>query len=246
MATVLDTFTFPNLTAQPFGYDAVDTESGLTARKWTLSGLLKPSEWAVLTNIYNGWRNARIQDEDTTTSGVIGTTIYFSSTGAGQSWSNVACWFTSPPEGTQVGRYISATVTVVDAAQKLAVILKQEEARTEESLPDLGTFNLGGAVLTLLKPADTYQDTPTLELTATGNHVIRGPLQIVRVKDIEGTTNAAGWNTVRAWYEATIVATPAVGAYYPLGAPIATATNKIINGVTSVQYTVSIQLGVVV
>lgn len=246
MATIIDAFTFPNLTAQPFGYDSTDTQAGLTARKWTISGLLKPSEWATLTSIYNGWRNARIQDEDTETSGVIGTTIYFSSTGAGQSWSNVACWFLTAPEGTQSGKYIAATVTLVDAAQKLAVILKQKEAQTEESLPNLGTFNLGGAVLTLLKPVDTYQDTPTLELTATGNHVIRGSTVVVRVKDIEGTTDANGWNTVRAWYEATVVTTPTAGAYYPLSAPTASAANKVVNGVTSVEYTVSIQLGVVV
>lgn len=246
MATTLDAFTFPNLTAQPFGYDSVDVQAGLTARQWTLSGLLEPSEWAALTSVYNSWRNIRIQDQDTATSGVVGTTVNFSSTGAGESWSNIICWFTEAPQGTQTGRYISASVTIVDATQKLAIILKQKQTETEESLPDLGTFNLGGAVLTLLKPIDTYQDTPTLELTATGNHVVRGSLTVVRVKDIEGTTDLTGWNAVKTWYETTVVAVPASGAYYPLSAPTATAANKVISGVTTVQYTVSIQLGVVV
>lgn len=246
MATILDTLTFPNLTAQPFGYDSTNVEAGQTARKWTLEGFLKPSEWAALNSIYGAWRNARIQDEDTATSGVIGTTVYFSSTGAGQSWSNIACWFVDAPQGTQFGRYISASVSIVDANQKLAVILKQKQTETEESLPNLGTFNLGGAVLTLLKPVDTYQDTPTLELSASGNHVIRGPLEVVRVKDIEGTTDINGWNTVRTWYEGTVVNRPSIGSYYPLTPPTATAVNKIVNGVTTVQYTVSIQLGVVI
>ena len=246
MAVTIGTFTFPNLTAQPFGYDATDTVSGQTARSWTLEGLLEPSEWVSLNSVYSTWRDVRILDEDSAKSGVIGTTINFSGTGAGQSWTNIACWFLSPPEGSQFGRYINTTVAIVDANQKLAVLLKQQETQAEESSPDLGTVTLGGAVITLLKPIDTYQDTPTLELSASGYHVIRGPLSVVKVKDIEGTTDLAGWNAVKTWYEETVIERPVTGDFYPLSAPTASAVNKVVGGVATVQYTVNIQLGIVI
>lgn len=248
MTASIGSFSFPNLIAQPFGYQETDVSGGLTARKWTLSGLLLPSEWVSLLGVYDTWRATRIQDEPTETSGVIGTTVAFSgSANGGQSWTNVACWFLSAPEGTQTGKYISASVEIVDANQSLAVILKQQEATTAENVdqPDLGTFSLGGATLTLLKPPDSYSDTPTLELTATGNHLISGPKVVVRVKDIEGTTDAAGWASVRSWYEAAVTSTPTAGAYFPLGAPSASAKNKIVSGQTVIEYTVSIQLGVI-
>lgn len=245
MAVTIGTFTFPNLRAQPFAYDSTEVISGQTARSWVVSGLLEPSEWVSLNSVYSTWRDARILDEDTAKSKVVGTTINFSGTGAGQSWSNIACWFLDAPEGTQTGRYIGTTVSVVDANQKLAVLLKQAETDTED-LPNLGTFTINGAVLTLLKPIDTYQDTPTLELSASGYHVIRGPLSVVKVKDIEGTTDLAGWNAVRSWYEQTVVTIPTTNSYYPLSAPTATAANKVVNGVTIVQYTVTMQLGIVI
>ncbi len=247
MTASIGAFAFPNLTVQPFGYEETDTRSGLTAKKWTLSGLLLPSEWVSLLGIYDTWRNTRIQEEATETSGVVGTTVSFTGTAnGGQSWSNVACWFLSAPGGEQSGRYISASIEIVDANQSLAVILKQKEVtEAQEDLPNLGTFSLGGATLTLVKPPDSYSDTPQLELTATGNHLISGPKVVVRVKDIEGTTNAAGWASVRSWYEAAIVSTPSVGGYFPLNAPSVTARNKIVAGQTIVEYTVSIQLGVV-
>lgn len=246
MAVTIGTFTFPNLTAQPFGYDATDVISGQTARSWTLVGLLEPSEWVSLNSVYSTWRDTRILDEDSATSGVVGTTVSFSGTGAGQSWTNIPCWFLEAPSGDQAGRYINTSISIVDANQKLAVLLKQQQTQTEESLPDLGTITLGGAVITLLQPIDTYQDTPSLELSASGYHVIRGPLSVVKVKDIQGTTNLAGWEAVKTWYEETVTEVPLTGDFYPLGAPSASAANKVIGGVVTVEYTVSLQLGIVI
>jgi hypothetical protein len=246
----IGTAAFPTLTAQPFGYEETNTRAGQTARKWLVTGLLKPSEWVTLLGVYDAWRNTRIDEVPTETSKVVGTTIALSAKGPGTlAWTNVACWFISAPEAEQSGAYLSASVELVDANQALAVLLKQEEAEAEEEegdLPDLGTFTLGSAVLTLLKPPDTYSDLPQLELTATGNHLISGPKVIVRVKDIEGTTNASGWTAVRSWYETNAIATPAAGAYFPISVPTATAENKIVGGAVVIQYTVSIQLGVIV
>jgi hypothetical protein len=246
MTVTVDTFTFPNLAAQPFGYQENDTLAGRTARQWEISGLLTPAEWLDLLDVYDTWRNIRIDDEPTTTSGVIGTVISFSGTGpGGQTWTDIDCWFSVAPTGTQSGAYISASVTIVDANEQLEVILKEEQAQEDESLPDLGTITLGTTVLTLLKPVDAYQTNPAMEFTATGVHYITGNLVPYKIKDVEGTTNLTGWNNIRSWYETQISAVPLAGSYFPISAPTASAENKIIGGVTTVQYTVSIQLGYV-
>lgn len=245
MAITVGTASFPNLTAQPFGYEESDTRNGLTARKWSLVGLLKPSEWLALLGVYDAWRNTRINDPDTLESEAVGTTIAFSGKGAGGvTWTSIACWFISAPVGEQVGNRIRASVELVDANQALAVLLKQqEEEAAAEDRPDLGTVVVGGVTLTLLKPMETYAQGPSLELTATGKHYVTGPLVVQKIRDIEGTTNVSGWNSIRSWYESQIVARPASGVWWPISAPTATAENVIISGVKSVQYTVSLQLG---
>lgn len=128
----IGSFTTSRLTAQPFGYEG-EARFGRTARTFRISGLLTPTEWQTLVSEYNAWRSTRIQDPDTLVSKVVGTTIAFS-TGISinnLSVSNLACWFAQAPEGEQAGRYISATVILVDAAQALAVLLREQEADTE-------------------------------------------------------------------------------------------------------------------
>lgn len=247
MAITIGTADFPTLTAQPFGYEETNTRAGQTARKWLITGLLKPSEWLSLLDEYDDWRDTRIDDEPTETSGVVGTTIAFTGDGpGGQSWTNVACWFISAPTASQSGAYLSASVELVDANQALEVLLKgEEEAAADEDLPNLGTITLGTTVLTLLKPVDAYATSPTMELTAGGTHYIQGALVPYSIKDVEGTTDLAGWDAIRAWYETQIVAVPLSGSYFPITAPSASAENKVVSGVKIVQYTVSIQLGLV-
>jgi len=247
MAITIGAAEFPTLTAQPFGYEETDTRAVQTACKWLVTGLLRPSEWLALLSEYDTWRDTRIDDEPTEVSGVIGTTVSFSGSGpGGQSWTSVACWFIAAPSAEQSGAYLSASVELVDANQALAVLLKAEEqAATQEDLPDLGTITIGTTVLTLLKPVDAYATSPTMELTAAGSHYIQGALVPYRIKDVEGTTNLSGWNDIRTWYETQITAVPIAGSYFPITSPSATAENKIISGVKTVQYTVSIQLGFV-
>lgn len=247
MTISIGSSSFPTLTAQPFGYDESDTRAGLTARKWAIQGLLTPSEWISLINTYTTWRNLRIQDPDSATSGTVGTTISFSGNSAGGiTWTSVACWFSSAPQASQSGAYLSVSVELVDANEALQVLLRTEEkSTTDEDLPDFGTITLGTTTLTLKKPVDSYGATPTMELTATGNHYISGPLVVYKVKDVEGTTNLTGWNNIRSWYESQIVAVPASGTYFPISSPTATAERKVVSGVKTTVYTVSIQLGLV-
>lgn len=245
MAVTIGSATFSNLTAQPFGYQETDTQKGLTSRKWAVSGLLTPSEWLSLLSAYDTWKNQRIDDEDSLVSGVVGTTISFSATGpGGQSWSGVACWFTSAPEASQSGAYLAASFEVVDAAQALEVLLRQQELSEEqEDLPDFGTVTLGTTTLTLLRPMESYGEGPALELTPAGVHYVSGPLVVYRIRDIEGTTDVNGWNAIRDWYEEQIVEIPPVNTWFPISIPTVSAQNKVVAGVKTTEYTVSIQLG---
>lgn len=246
MTVIVGNFSFNRLTAQPFGYQSTDTSAGLSVKSWSVSGLATPAEWLNLLNVYDNWRNLKIAEDPAVETGVIGATVSLSINGAGgQSWSNVACWFQNPPEGQQQGVYIAVNFVLVDAAEALQVAIKQEEAGSQEDELDLGTYILAGVTLKLRKQPDSYTFGPTLELGATGSHYLTGPLDVTQVKTIEGETNASGWSTIRAWYENIVQSTPASNTYFPIAPPQAEAENKIINGVKSLIYVVSVDLALV-
>lgn len=253
MTVTVGAFTFDNLyaqlTSQPFGYNATDTSEGMTARQWTVTGLATPSQWLNLLTVYDAWRSVRITQESTSTSLVVGATVSFSGTGpGGSSWSNVACWFSEPPSGEQSGKYISLSFTVIDANQQLQVIQKGqtgEEATTEE--PDLGTYTLGGVVLKLTKPIDSYLDGPEVRMTLLGKHYIAGPKVVQETLDIQGYfdtgTYPSGVASINNWYESRITTiSPSVGSYFPITIPSYTAERVIVGGSPEVRYTVSILL----
>lgn len=245
MAITLGSFSCNTLTAQPFGYYEADTTAGLTARKWRISGLCTNTQWSALLSAYNSWRNTRINDEDTLKSRVVGTTINLSVAAAGQSWTSVPCWFLSAPSAEQVGAYLSVNAELVDAAQYLALLLAQEEKNKDKQdalKPDLGTITIGEAVITLTKPPHTYTNNPQVQLTATGQHYISGPLRASRVRDVEGTCNATNWEALQEWYEDIVTTTPGVGTWYPTSPPAATAAAELMSGVKTTVYTVTIQL----
>lgn len=245
MSITIGAFTTNRLQAQPFGYDETATREGLTARQWTVSGLLTQAEWQTLLSTYNSWRDSRITDEDTIKSGVVGTTVNLTASANGITWSTIPCWFISAPSADQAGNYVQATCVLVDANQALQVLLRQEEKnreRNEATNPDLGTVTLGSAVLTLLQPMETYQDTPQLQLTAAGGHVVSGPLTATRVRRIQGTTDGTGWINVRVWYEEAVAAIPSEGDWFPITAPAAEAEAVVENGVKSTLYTVTVDV----
>lgn len=245
MTITIGSFSSNRLLAQPFGYDELETEQGLTARKWRVSGLLTAAEWQSLLFVYDTWRDTRLTDEDTLSSGVVGTTVPFTGNANGIVWSEIDCWFITAPTADQAGGYLQATFEIVDATQKLEILLRQQEKakeRSEAELPDLGTVTLGAATLTLLAPMETYQDTPQLQLTASGNHVISGSLSATRLRRIQGTTNSVGWTNVRSWYESAVSSIPTAGTWFPLTGPTATAKVVIDEGVKDTEYTVSVDV----
>jgi hypothetical protein len=242
--------TYSYLDTQPTGYKEADTEKGYTARKWKLSGFLTQAEWTSMVSGYDSWRNARINDLDSVATETVGTTVSFSTTEP-PAVSGVACWYTKAPEATREGTLWNASVELVHAAEALAVALKQkgqEEEVKDQDRPNLGTFTfqIDGApdvVLTLTAVPDTYQDAPTLNLTAQGTHYLSGPQGITRVRDIAGFTNQAGWNSIRnSWYPKIIKDPPSAGSWFPVTAPKATAENVIIEGLKVVRYNVTVTL----
>lgn len=246
MSITIGAFSTNRLQVQPFSYDETSVSDGLSARQWTMSGLLTQAEWQTLLSAYNSWRDSRITDEDTLSSGSVGTTVSLSATANGITWSGIACWFTAAPTAQQAGVYVQASCTVVDANQALQVLLRQQEKdrQRQEALgrPSLGTVTLGSATLTLLAPMETYQDTPQLQLTAAGSHVISGALTATRVRRIQGTTDSTGWTNVRSWYETSVAAEPATGDWFPVSAPAAEAEVIISGGVKTTRYTVTVDV----
>lgn len=243
MTVTIGSFSTNRLTAQPFGYEG-EARTGLTARTFRISGLLTPAEWQTLVSEYNSWRSTRIQDQDTLLSGVVGTTIALTITTTNNlSVSSLACWFAEPPSGEQAGVYVSATVTLVDAAQALAVLLRQKEKERQSSealTPNLGTVTLGSAVVTLTKPMETRQDGPSVALTATGVSYVTGPLAAHKVRQIEGYISSGTYSDLLSWYDTTIAAVPAATSWFPISPPTATAEVIISGGVKATRYNVSL------
>jgi hypothetical protein len=240
MTFTIGSFSCNFLTSQPLSYDG-DARKGLTAPQFRLNGLLTPTEWQDLIGVYDTWRDARIQDPDSVTSNSIGSTVNFSGSANGLTWSAIPCWFTDAPSGEQIGAYIQASVSLVDAAKSLEAL--QKEPILASARYTFGSFNVGSTQLQLLKPPQTFQDTPTLALTATGTSYITGPLTATRVLQLEGYTDATGWADILTWYETTIATTPATDDLFPIEPPSATAEGQIINGVRTDLYTVSVTLG---
>lgn len=243
MTITIGSFTTNSLLAQPFGYEG-EARTGLTARTFRINGLLTPTEWQALVSEYNTWRSTRITDADTLSSGTVGTTISLTTTNTnGLSVTSLACWFSEAPSGEQAGAYINATVTIVDAAQALAVLLRSKEKErqgSEATTPSLGTVTLGSAVVTLTKPMDTRQDGPNVALTATGVSYVTGPLAAHKVRQIEGYISSGTYDNLLSWYDSTIAAVPAATSWFPISAPTATAEVIIFGGAKSTRYNVSL------
>lgn len=125
MAITIGSFSSSTLKVQPFGYEG-EARTGRTATTLEFVGLLRPSEWVSFKSIYDTWRSNRIQDPDTLVSKTVGSTVGVSASANGVVWDDVECWFVDPPSATQVGAYIEVSGKLVDAAEALEVLLKEE------------------------------------------------------------------------------------------------------------------------
>lgn len=230
----------------PFSHGG-DAMTGQTARRWPIKALLTPADWLTLDEIYRDWRDLRILDQDTLVSASVGTTILTSGDEWGMTWEDVPAWFSAPPIPTPAGAYVSVSFELVDAAEQLAVILRQRELSTETQQQDdeylYGTYSIGGVDLNLTAQPYDYEDAPTAELGGTGTHVIRGPLAASRMMRIQGwTTTAGAGDTIRSWYEDEISGLPSVGDLWPISPPRITQSAVIVAGVRATRYEVGIDL----
>lgn len=244
MSVTINGLTITNLTAQPLGYTSEDVSLGLAARSWTVSGLLNSTQLGQFISIFETWLAARRADPDSIASNSVGSTVALSFSANGLSASGVACWFTEAPSIEQVGAYVQLTATLVDANQALTVAkksLEKSSAANDALLPSLGTVTLGGVTITLTEPMETLDDLPSLERTAGGFPYIQGPLRSSAVRQITGTVaNEAAYTTLRNWVASTVQSTPSTGDWWPTSPPTATAEAKLINGLKTDVWTVSL------
>jgi hypothetical protein len=236
-----------NLQAQPLGYEQSAVTGGVTARQWTIQGLVTGAEWVAILGVYDTWRNAKIQEDPATSSKVLGTTVSFSGTGYGsQTWTNVACWFNAAPSGSQANGFVSVSFGLVDATQALQVIVKQEtdqEAAEEaDQAINYGNITLGGVVVKFLEDPDVFVDTPQVNLTATGKHYATGPLIVSEGLSIRGEIIGTAKTQLRNWFRTTAQASPVPGQYWPTDPPTFRGINKLVNGATVLHYEVSLNL----
>ena len=247
MTITIGAFTCQTLTAQPFGYEG-DARTGLTARTFQISGLLTPTQWQSLVNVYNTWRDTRITDADTLSSGVVGTTVALTINANGLTVTALACSFAEAPTGEHAAPYITTSLTLVDSTQALAVLLREEEKSrqsTEALIPSLGTITFTrvsgvSPIVTLTAPMDTRQDGPTVALTATGVSYVTGPLVAHKIRNVEGFISTGSFDNLLSWYDETVAAIPAATSYFPITAPSATAEVIITGGVKATRYSVTL------
>ena len=239
------TLTLRYLQAQPIGYAEAETEQGLTARRFTVAGLCTPAQWVTCCSLFDAWQAAKILEAPTIASRVVGATVALTCAAHGRSVTSLGCWFTGAPAGETTGAWVKVSFTLIDAAQQLAVLLRQNEKGRlggDAFLPAYGTITLGSTTLALLDQPEAFEDGPSLEPTSTGGFVARGPLVASEVRNVRGVTDAAGWTAVKAWFASTIAARPGATDLWPVG-ELSLERDRIVSGGAVVdRYIVSVRL----
>jgi hypothetical protein len=197
--------------------------------------------------LFEAWQAVKVTEAPTLASRAVGATVALTCAAHGRSVSNLACWFTGAPKGETVegGAWVKLSFDLIDAAQQLAVLLRQNEKSRlagDAFTPDYGTITLGTTTLTLLEQPEGYEDGPSLEPTASGGYIARGPLVVSEVRQVKGVTDAAGWAAIQTWFKATVASRPTAGTFWPVGG-LALERDKIVSGGAVVErYIVSLTL----
>ena len=211
------TYTFPNLTDHPLGWEENETRRGRAVRQWQASGIISREDAATLTGLFAAWNSARFLEDDPIRTGVVGATVALTGEAPGFNWSTpVPCWFSGAPQIQMAGVFCRVSTTLVDAAAALAVLLRQGEEEAEQAAQlNLGTLTLGSAVVNLTARPEGFADLPALALTPGGRHTITGPLGLTETKRVQGWVTGANLTALEAWLTTTAAATPAAGAWFP-------------------------------
>ena len=241
MAVTLDELTLDRIVVLPPTWDEVDVRNGIVAREWEFDGILLADDCASLQELFAGWAAARAGEPGPST-GTTGTTMAFTGAAAGESWTNVACWFSAAPVTPRIGAKYRCSFRLVDAAQAVAAELALLERTADEEL-DYGTFTLAGVELTLLEQPEGFSDGPGVEPSAGGTDVIRGPLLARDTLQIRGyTTDAQGWPTIKTWYRNKVNTLAAGGTWYPTSAPAMRQERRAAGGAVVTRYLIDVDL----
>jgi hypothetical protein len=241
------TLTLRYLQAQPIAYAESDTEQGLVARRFMVTGLCTPAQWVTCCSLFDAWQAVKITEAPTLASRAVGATVALTCAAHGRSVSNLGCWFTGAPtcETVPGGGWVKLSFDLIDAAQQLAVLLRQnEKARLggDAFLPAYGTITLGSTTLALLEQPEAFEDGPSLEPTSTGGYVARGPLVTSEVRNVKGVTDASGWAAIKTWFATTVANRPGASDFWPVGG-LDLERDKIVSGGAVVErYIVSVKL----
>ena len=232
-------------TAYPAVYQEKETELGLTAEGLNVSVLCTTEEWTAIRAEYDAWRDARLEDEvydeseDATIREVVGTTVKVSAKTRGVEWVDRECYFLAAPQAEDLGMYLQVTFELVDAAQWVEIYNREKEVENADEVVYCGTFTLWGTVLKLRKPPESYQDMPTLSLSAGGKSYTTGPRTQTETRVLEGDTDKAGWNSIYSSGKGEASAVPN-NEWFPVTAPSANVTKRVTAGIRNDLYTVSI------
>lgn len=210
-------------------YGAV--ELGFTAQAFAFDLLCTDEEWSELLSLYAAYQSEyKIAPVQTTEEGVT-KNIETAVTG---DYVVTITWpggdgnylFAEPPSGTPFGNYIQATFTVVNADDYYTCKKRSEYLQKQNSKNYVGTYSLWGVNLQLLEIKESYDNLPTLSVTATGVNYVEGPLKLQTVYNIVGDTDEAGWNTIYEKTKDIAEATPNTEPY-----PISVPSVKVTEGI---------------
>jgi len=232
-------------TAYPAVYQEKDTEVGLTADGLSVSVLCTTEEWTAIRDEFNTWREARLQDdvydedEDASIREIVGSTVTVSAKTRGVEWVDRECYFLAAPQAEDVGSFLQVTFELVDAAQWVQCYNREKEVEKADEVVYCGTFTLWGTTLKLRKPPESYQDMPTLSLSAGGVSYTTGPRVPTETRVLEGDTTKSGWANIWAQCGYKASAVPS-SDWFPVTPPSASVTKRVTAGIRNDLYTVSI------
>ena len=237
-------YTFPNLKDHPLSYSGDETSRGRSVRQWKIAGVLSHADAASVDNIFKSWSAARLLEDDIALTGSIGTTVAFSGSAPGFTWSTpVACHFVSAPEYTIAGAFTDVSFILEDANQRLAVVLRQTEEEAEQTAQlNYGTLTFGGAVVNLTSDPNDLRDLPQANLTPAGSHFLTGPKVPTEIRRIQGYVIDAHISLLRAWALANPASSPTTGDWLLEEWTQPTAIRRADNGIMSRWWNVAFTL----
>ena len=78
-----NSFSFPNLTEHPYGYEEGDVRRGRSVRRWQVNGIVRSADAVVVTGIFEAWTTAKFSEDDPIRTGTVGATVAFSGSSPG-------------------------------------------------------------------------------------------------------------------------------------------------------------------